>query len=226
MLRWLALFWTLPGLALAQMSFAISDYAPDAPVAGQVEIGNFAFTDDRMSFPLTVALPDLWAQLDALARARGNLTGQKLEFHWLGPTEIKSIEDGAVTLASRGRLMTDMTVSAFGFSRTETLRATSGFDMRLTPLWDRESKTLKLGTELLDIHDLPDWAKEAIAGVGVPLAVDLPLFSATSGELDALDLDLGDLSLAGEGAGAVLGATVSLSAQAGRQALMQLLYKR
>jgi len=228
---WLALFVCLPvlflpALAQAQMRFAIADYAPDAPVAGDVTIGAFSFEEDRMRFALTVDLPDLWKTLDDLAAARGNLTGSDLEFYWLGPTTVKSVEDAALTLMSRGRLQTTLSATVFGQTLTETLRDTRGFDVRLTPHWDGQSKTLSLGTELLDVHDVPLWAKDIVRQIGVPLRTDIPLFSATSEDLEALDLDLRDIAITGAGQGAQLGAQVSMSAQAGRQAVMQRLYRK
>ncbi|MEM9579470.1 MAG: hypothetical protein AAF891_02190 [Pseudomonadota bacterium] len=216
----------LPGAALAQMSFAISDYAPDAPVAGNVEIGAFSFADERMQFPLTVAMPNLWAEIDKAARARGNLTGKEIEFHWIGPTRLKDASNDALTLTSRGRLRTTVTATLLGQTISQTLQDSRNFDVRLAPVWDSETKELRLTAELIDIHEIPVWAKDIVRQIGVPLATQVPLFSASSEELAALDLELSDIELTGHEAGAVMSSNVSLSAQAGRMAVMRLLYRR
>ncbi len=182
-LRPLAVFFGLAcatPLAAQEAVWPISAFAPGSPVQGTLSLTEAEFRDGRCHLSGIVRAPALWSDLDALARARGNMGSNEARLYWVGPTHARDVAaDGSTLLSTRVRFESWAHIKVlFDTVKTKLFQDTKTVEFRVTPRWDGNANRLTLDYALVNIRNFPGEFERLAADLGAQFAgrhtVDLP----------------------------------------------------
>ena len=160
----IALAFVLVGAPLFAQSLDIRAINPDSPISGTIEIVDTEALDERVRLTLAITAPRFFDELDAIARARGNLGSFEHRLFWVGPTRTKSASGSRVMVQTRARYENWIKVKLLGQEIiNKNLQDTRSFDVAVTPAWIAEANRLDLTVELLNIHDFPGSLESVLA---------------------------------------------------------------
>jgi len=165
------------GLFLAVFSFQsasalsidLSRFLVGEAVSARVDLHGIQAKGDRCHLDVTLSAPRLWSDLDAKARARGNLNSSRNRLYWVGPTRFRGIEGGnTVLLTSRARYESWAIVKVFGSEiKNKNFQDTKTVDFLLRPRWDAAGDRLSLDYEIQNVRNFPGEIERVLKRSGV-----------------------------------------------------------
>ena len=200
----------------------LSDLVPNLPVSGTLAVtGDPKREGDRISASVTISAPDLFRDLDALGRGRGNMGSFEHRLYWVGPTSLSGIEDGRVVrLASRARYENWIRIKVlFDEIKNKNFQDTKGKDLTVEPDWLPGEKLLRLEYRLDNIRNFPGELERILQDLGVRFGGETELRITDDAAFAALDPEIHSWTARAINNNAGLAFDVDLSVDAAAAAL-------
>lgn len=166
----------------------LSHLVRDISVSGTVDFTSLPeLQGDRLAMGLRIEVPTLFAHLDAIATARGNMGSCSRRLYWIGPTRLTRIDaNGAVRLTSRVRYEQ----RTCGRIKITWGRTTRQVELTLRPEWIAENRSVRLNYRIDNIRNFPNWLESLLRELGVDLSGHSTITAGEGEMLDRLDPDI------------------------------------
>jgi hypothetical protein len=135
-----------PAAAQDQAKIALSQSASGVQtLPASATFSDFGAYDNVMHARMLLSAPTYLAEIDRLARARGDLGTSDVRVFWKGPTRIIETDSGGFDAVTPIQAEPWMSAKVLGSSiRTKLSSSTAVLEMRFVPNWDAENATLSL----------------------------------------------------------------------------------
>lgn len=202
-------------------SFALMDVAPKSPVPGIVTVDTVVRAGQDYRVTLTVHSDTLFADLDQIGRAQGNIGSNTSRLYWVGPTRGSHVAGRTTFVTTRARFEHWAIIKLlFDTVKTKTIQETKTVTISVVPTWS-PPRTLSLAYRIENIANFPDDLERRLQHLGVSFGGRTTVTIADEALFEALNIRVHDIKprLIADGRGLALNIDVSLNRAAALRAV-------